>query len=312
MIVSSALIIRGLARGVHVASTFSVFGTTVANIVLVPLIRRRPGSDARERIVRSLAQLARASLLVALATGAVWLLAEAAYIAGSHAMAAGVRVLIPVVRDTNFGRLLTIRVALLILAVAAFGGGQKKLPSLLAVAFAGAATALQAGLGHGAAMGGGEGSLLAATLVLHLVAAGLWLGGLVPLLVLIRVAPVEDARRIACRFSSLGSACVAILAVTAAVQGALLVGGTEGLTSTAYGGVVLAKIALFLLLVVVAAQNRFRLTPALAGPDALRARACLARNIMIEAAVGLCIIALAGVLLELPPGMDMVAGVMPR
>ena len=53
---------------------------------------------------------------------------------------------------------------------------------------AGAALAMQGGMGHAGATGGTVGVVLLVSEALHLLAAGAWLGGLLPLFVLARIA----------------------------------------------------------------------------------------------------------------------------
>ncbi len=306
MSLSSTLIIRGVARGVHVAGSLSAFGTVSARVILIPRSLGGGGSESDRRVVASLARLLRVSLVIAMAAGGVWLVAEATYIVGSHQIRAGISVLASVLRDTNFGHLLTARLALLLLAAVIFGDGQRRGRVAIATGLAAVATVLQAGLGHGAAMGGSEGIALASALALHLAAAGLWLGGLIPLLIIVTTTSLGDAYRAARRFSALGAICVATLAVTAGLQGYLLIGGPGALIGTDYGRVALAKLALFVVLLGIAAHNCFRLTPGLIGLSGERSGARLRWNIIVEALVGVCVVILAGVLLELPPAMDTV------
>ena len=55
--------------------------------------------------------------------------------------------------------------------------------------------------------------------MLHLTAAGAWLGGLLPLLIVVREAPLDAAHLAAQRFSTLGTISVGVLAATALLQG---------------------------------------------------------------------------------------------
>lgn len=73
----------------------------------------------------------------------------------------------------------------------------------------------------------------------------------------------------------------------------------------------MTKIVLFLVLIGIAACNRFLTTPALSRAEGLTARSRLSRSIIAETAVGLAVVILAGVLLELPPGMEMPGMSMP-
>ena len=110
-------------------------------------------------------------------------------------------------------------------------------------------------------MEGGPSLLLFAGL-LHLLAAGAWIGGLWPLLIVVRGPPRVGA--LAARwFSPLGKACVVGTVLSSAVQFVGLVGGLPGLVGTAYGWVAGAKLGLLGVLFVFAVANRYRLAPAL-------------------------------------------------
>jgi putative copper resistance protein D len=158
------------------------------------------------------------------------------------------------------------------------------------------AIAMQPWLGHAAQIGAG----LALSEVLHLLAAGLWLGGLIPLLLCLRALPLRDAARVSRRFSWPGLAAVLILAGTGPAQGLIMAGGAAELVGTAYGRVALLKSALFALALVFAARNGLVLTPKLGRfPAVSRA---LARSIAVEAIIGAAIVLAAGWLAELAPG----------
>jgi putative copper resistance protein D len=115
---------------------------------------------------------------------------------------------------------------------------------------------LEAGHGHAFAMAHGP-LLLSQTL--RLLAAGAWLGGLLPLLIVVREAPLALAGSTTRGFSTFTAISFAVLTATALFQGVLLSGGLEGLTGTPYGTRLLLKAALFALLILLAAVNRFRL-----------------------------------------------------
>ena len=305
MSLSVTLLFRGIARGVHVAASLSVFGAITGHAILVPRSRASGDTRSDRTIAPAMVRLVCVSLVVAVAAGIVWLLAEAAYIAGSHRLGAGLALLGPVLGETNFGRLLIARLALLTLAAILFGDGQRRGRAWVATVPVAIATMLQAGLGHGAAMGGVEGIALAIALALHVTAAGLWLGGLAPLLMVVTTAPPSEAHWAARRFSVLGAVCVTVLVITAGVQGGLLIGSVRAFVNTDYGRVAAGKLILFLVLLVIAARNCFRLTSGLVSPSGARSRTGLRRAIIGEAVIGSAVILLAGVLMELPPGMTM-------
>jgi copper resistance protein D len=142
---------------------------------------------------------------------------------------------------------------------------------------------------------------------LHVTAAGAWLGGLVPLaLLLAALRRQKDAKSISIgttvtrRFSLLGFMMVTTILITGLINTWNLVGSVEGLFDTAYGRLLLVKIALFLAMVSIAAVNRFRLSPSLQLPRTLK---LLERNSLIEAALGLLIVFIVGALGTMPQAL---------
>jgi mono/diheme cytochrome c family protein/uncharacterized membrane protein len=152
-------------------------------------------------------------------------------------------------------------------------------------------------------MDGAEGWALVMVQAVHLLAAGAWLGGLIPLLLILGSTPAREAKAAVLRFSRLGVACVVTLAVTIVIQGWILVGGLPGLIGTNYGLLALLKLVLFLALLGIAALNRFRYAPALGGLSGLEAQRRLRRSVVVETLVGVCAVLAAGVLLTQPPAM---------
>ena len=112
------------------------------------------------------------------------------------------------------------------------------------------------------------GWLLLTADAVHLTAGALWFGGLVLLVWLVRRRGIEDdpvdAARLVARFSS--AALVSFVAVSLAgtAMAWALVRAPRALTETTYGWVLIAKVALVVLVVLVAAYNRQRLVPAIA------------------------------------------------
>ena len=96
-----------------------------------------------------------------------------------------------------------------------------------------------------------------------------------------------------------------ILAATAAAQGFELIGSVAGLFGTAFGQLALVKIALFLVLLAVAAFNRFRLTHTMATARGEWARRRVVQTVGAETFTGLLVVFAAGILASLPPAMHM-------
>jgi copper transport protein len=101
---------------------------------------------------------------------------------------------------------------------------------------------------------------------LHMLAAGVWVGGLVWLLLGLR--GLDGAARAAAvrRFSQLAFAAVAVIAVTGVLRAVPEVGSLGALVSTSFGVTLLIKSSLFVVLMGIAWRNRYRLVPKLAEP----------------------------------------------
>jgi copper resistance protein D len=145
----------------------------------------------------------------------------------------------------------------------------------------------------------------------HLLAAGLWLGGLLPLAWLLGralspsgTAWISVARDVVPRFSQMRYAAVGLLAMTGALNTLLLVGSTQALLGTPYGRLLALKILLFLAMVTVALFNRFRLLPRLRRePQPSATIAALTRSVLFEQGLGLAILAVVSVLGTWPPAL---------
>jgi putative copper export protein/mono/diheme cytochrome c family protein len=250
---------------------------------------------------KGLTRLIVASLAGACVAWAVWSVLQAAAIAGATGPAAAFAALKPVFSRTLFGHVALIQLGLLLVSAATLPlgwGVLRVLPALGALA----ATALQVQHLHAFAMQGWA-SVLTVAVVLHLWAAALWLGALLPLRLVLRAAPLPAARDAVRRFSARAMVLVAVLAATALYQGIELFGGVPGLFGSSYGWAAMSKAVLFAVLLAMAWHNRFRLTPALAGPDPAAGRAALTRNLLRGTGVGVAVVLAAAVLTALPPGM---------
>lgn len=110
----------------------------------------------------------------------------------------------------------------------------------------------------------------------HLLAAAAWFGGLLALVGIVRTrrdaGDALGAAEAVVRFGSLAAGSVAVVAITGATLSWVEVGSASALTSTDYGRLLLAKVALVAVVVGLATWNRFRLVPhvaaaSLAEPD---------------------------------------------
>lgn len=270
------------ARGGSLAAVLSAFGTAVfARFV-------RPGADVWQ-------WWGRASVLLALGLTVVWLTLQAGGMAGAASLGETLAAMPTVALHTRFGHFALAR--LMLLAVV----WPFMRPGWIGLGLTGLAVLVQAGMGHAAAMGGGTGAELVASECLHLLAAGAWLGGLVPLLIVLRRGSAEMASAAARDFTPVGLACVVALAGTGLLQAWELIGGLAGLVGTSYGRVASAKIVLFALLLGLAAANRLVFTERLGTASSARAR--LIASVATETALGLLVVLAAGRLASLAPGI---------
>lgn len=151
-------------------------------------------------------------------------------------------------------------------------------------------------------------TLLVVTDAIHLSAGAIWIGGLVGLaLTLPSVAgrPLDGARLLS-RFSMLAGGLVAALALAGVLLGWRIVGSWSDLFGETWGRLLLVKVGLVLVVLAIAAWNRFRLVPRVTegvGHDDRRAGAGLVRRAVVAEAVGLvAVLAVTGFLTQKPPG----------
>ncbi len=254
-------------------------------------------------------------LALALVSGFFWFLALAAGMSGRSLEASfDPQILNTVLLRTRFGQLFSLRLggacltALALLLPARFG-------RILALLLVAALLGSLAWAGHGADDTGANGNFHVTADVTHLLMAGAWIGGLAPLALLFHRAIlagdgewVEIARRAAGRFSALGIVAVGLLFASGIINASYLVESLAGLVGTAYGQLLLVKIALFAALVALATINREVLTPRLsATPRGAKQRASalalrgLRRNSLIESCLGLGVLAIVAVLGTMVP-----------
>lgn len=272
-----------LFRGASVAAMVVLFGTALFALYA-------PEPDARAAALR----MQTVATVVALAAGVLWLILRASVISGEPVM----RVLqgdtlLTVIADTTFGRAAAVRsVLLIVLWMLARSRAHRARAGLAAAAIASLAWSSHAVATPGFA------HLLAD--VVHLLAAAAWIGGLIPLAWALRRMGNGDIVVLTRRFSAMGMACVAALLVTGLVNAFFLVGRLDALVTTSYGRLLCIKLGLFALMLALATANRFRFTPRLPDADAARQ---IARNSMVESAIGFVIVFVVAALGVMVPAL---------
>ena len=157
--------------------------------------------------------------------------------------------------------------------------------------------------------------------VLHVVAAGAWIGGLAVLLIALpgatrRLAPADRSRALAAglrRFSTLALVAVAALLAGGIVQSVLELSAVRDLVETAYGRAILVKSALVAVLLGCGALNRRRTIPAVSAAAAAGAAPgpsgiALRRILRAELALGIAALAVTGALAGYSPADAQPAG----
>ena len=301
------------ARAVHYASTISLAGVFaflcfVVGPVTSPALRAR------------LSLVAWASLALALLSGGAWLLLVSAQMSGQTIGDTLTQAVVAtVLTRTRFGQVWTLRFVLAVILAGLLllpQGWRGRWWRWGGLAFAAGTLASLAWAGHGAATPGRPGDLHLAADILHLLAAGAWVGSLIPLaLMLAEIRQNGDpgsaaaARRAVVRFSVLAAISVVILLAGGLVNTWFLAGTIPALIGTEYGRLLLCKIAIFVTMVTFGAVNLLRMTPRLmpaAGPRQPLVKAAvgyLRRNALAEAGLGLSVLGIVAVLGILPPGL---------
>ncbi|OGK81634.1 MAG: hypothetical protein A2050_14760 [Candidatus Rokubacteria bacterium GWA2_73_35] len=300
-----------LARWAHLALSVLLVGS--AGSILLAGRSDRPTALAWET---RMLDACRGLAVLAFVTGVAVLMLQTALLEGRRDAALDPVALKRVLLETRGGHVWLVRHGLLLLLAAFLAvplDVRRRLDWRAArgetVLLAAAALGAGAAAGHAAAQPGTLAAVAADGV--HALAAGAWAGGLIPLALLLRrAARAEgaDARphavRAARRFSRLALASVLALAASGALGATAQVGSVAGLVGTPYGRLLLGKLALLVPILALAALNRQRHLPGLAGEAASVGRpamAGLARFVAGEAALVLAVVGLAAWMALTPP-----------
>ena len=313
-------------RFVHLASVLLLVGSFSFELLVSRPVFKNVGIQTAldfPSFDKTLFSIARLSLLLAMGTAVLGLFIKIANATGLPlSESLGLGTIINVLTGTRFGIVWLVRMALFCLlafVISAHLQGRFKIDSaglcVTELLLSGILLILMAAAGHASAA---EGMTLFVQLtidVLHLLAAGVWLGGLIPLALFfrwIKAARVASnliiAQEATARFSRLGLASVVLLLITGLFNAWYLVGGIPPLLGTTYGYLLLAKLGVLILLMGMASRNRWHLKPRL---DNLAAHsefekipvllAHLQRGVIAEVSLGAVILLIVGMMSITPP-----------
>lgn len=143
--------------------------------------------------------------------------------------------------------------------------------------------------------------------MLHLATGAVWLGGVVALALVLPALAERGttAADVLARFSVLAAGSLAVLVAAGTLLAWRILGSWSALVETRYGQLLLLKIAAVLVVVGLAAWNRYRLVPALRAASRKRERKAgvrpLTRAIAVEAAVLAVVLLVTGRLVDRSP-----------
>jgi putative copper export protein/mono/diheme cytochrome c family protein len=286
------------ALWVHLASSVLLMGAFFLLLLAGP-----SSVPTGRRWERTVVARARLLLLVAFGSGIVWLLVRTAVFENRPQAALEPGAVWHAALDTWPGLVWLARHGLLVvlgafLAMRADLADRRNWMAARAEALilATLAVALVSGSSHAAAVAPGT-VLAVAVDVTHLLGTGIWVGSLVFLALLLRVANREDgadarpyAVLAARRFSGAALIAMLVLMASGTLNAIVQVESIAALVGTPHGRLLLAKLAVLVPILLLAALNRTRLLPALPAPSAMRR---LVAFVGIEAILALTLLGLA-------------------
>lgn len=299
------------SRFIHFACAIILFG-----VALFGLYSGLPGTRS-ERLLRRLPAVLFGAAIGSFLSGFAWFLFTVGNMSGSLADALDFETLWSVLSDTGFGQVWAARVTVMLSVMAVSWPSGKaifrpRLSILLAILAAIVLGSL-AGVGHTQVEEGARTIVHGTSDAVHLLAAGAWLGGLLPLGLVVASRRTKqlsnaDAVFVLSRFSGMAYLAVAALVASGAINGFFLVGSLSALIGTSYGGLLLSKLGLFGLMLCLAVSNRFWLVPGLAKAPAAGVSDLvltrLRRHILAEQVLGILVVAIVSLLGTMAPAIQ--------
>ena len=275
-----------VVRWAQLASALGLIGAFT--MLLLAGRSDRPTAAAWQARVVS---LTRGLVAVLLLSGVAALAVQAAVATGRAAALGEPRTWIDLMLHSRFGSVWMVRQGLLLLlaGVVLLREREASTADWIAwraegVVLTGAGAGAMAWAGHAAAVDPGAWPGAALADAVHLVAAGVWAGALLPLAWLVRAASREsgaDARPYAVlavrRFSRAALGVMLLVIATGIYNAWIQVGSVPGLIGTPYGWLLSGKLALLAGILALAALARRRILPALSGEAATAGRPAMAR-----------------------------------
>jgi len=160
--------------------------------------------------------------------------------------------------QTQLGQILVAQIVLVALVALLGWAILGRVTAAIVLGMAAAAAGLTGLMGHSGLHAGHTSASV--SLFIHLLAAGVWVGGLIAVCSHVMRHP-DDAALAIRRFSTLALVCVIVLAESGLLNASLRVDGVASLITTAYGTLILAKATLLAALIVFGWRQRRRVVP---------------------------------------------------
>lgn len=286
------------ARCTHFAAGLVLLGAPLFVFTAVPAWAGAAGASA----VRAAERMVLLALPVALVSALVWAGVALVDITGTPASLSDPSLVSGFLLETGFGKAMAFRLAALGVAVltALALRGRRRLAAITAAGVVLMAT--ESLLGHPGAAEGTRAVMLVAVHAVHGMGAAAWIGGLLPLIVLLdgwAKAPEEAGKApgaVLRRFSRIGIGAVLMVGLGGGLAATLHIETPAALPGTIYGRIVILKASVFAGLVCLALRNRHIALRLARSPARGADLARIAVNSRVEVALALVAVFLAALL----------------
>jgi copper resistance protein D len=284
-----------LSRLLHFTATFLLFGACAFLWKMAP-------AELSGRLEAQLRGLLRLAVIVTAVTAVAWLMLVAGSMGEGWEDTVRAETLREVLLETRFGNVWLVRLGLiaLLIATVALGGGYRSRDVVVASGLVVASLGL---VGHAAMDAGLLAVLRGINHAAHLLSAGLWVGGLVPLALVLGEGRCAKAEGVVSttlrRFSGTGHVVVAVVIATGAINTWFILGGWSINIGSTYQSLLLAKILLVTVMIVLAIINRYAFLPRLKSNGSAIQQ--LYRSTLVEIFLGLMAIGLVSYFATLEP-----------
>jgi putative copper resistance protein D len=252
--------------------------------------------------------------IAAFLSAIAWLGCEAVLMSGDANGYREVGIVLTVLNDTQFGRTWGWRIILMAFLAIFFAWRilGRRPPLIWPAQLSGIVlTVSLAGVGHGATRTGYDALFHQANQAVHMLAAAIWVGGLLSLFYTVwctrpSASGIEALSHALRRFSAVGFAAVLFILASGLINSWFLVGSIRALLHQTYGQVLMFKVFFFLCMLALALFNRLFVMRQFAyAVHADKPLRLLLHSVAVEQICAVVVIASVSVLGTLPPALDM-------